>query len=205
MHIQASTGSSVTPNNTYDTSSPHHPFRIRTAKNEPTEKQLMTFMLAPKVKEEFEKFCLQLDEDPYKNPEFFYKIAAQKLKTLLPKSLLDSLEKMSHGQEPGMILIDGFPIDSHIPTRSDYDDVIDRRDNKTHVSEIAMLAIASLMNAHLHSNPKEQQGAVVHQISPTKTKYFTASSQGAEPLIYHVENPFEKTPPKLVPSWNRLT
>ncbi len=169
-------------------------FKIISHGKAPPKNHIMKFTLPLSVQQEFEKFCTSIDKNPYNDPEYFYKIMESKLRNILPEVLTKAIQEMGRNGNVGMLLIDGFPIDSAIPQKSDYDDPLDRRDAKTKVSEAAMLAITSLMQKHLQSNPKEHNGAVIHQISPTKTKYLTASSQGIEPVIYHVENPFEKQP-----------
>ena len=173
---------------------PTDTFKIVSHGKVPTKNQIMKFTLPLSVQKEFEKFCISINKNPYDNPEYFYKVMESKLKSIFPETLTQAIQEMGKNGNIGMLLIDGFPIDSAIPKKSDYDDPLDRRDAKTKVSEAAMLAITSLMQKHLQSNPKEHNGAVIHQISPTKTKYLTASSQGIEPVIYHVENPFEKQP-----------
>lgn len=119
----------------------------------------------------------------------------QKLMSLLPKDFLEILDKMSKGENPGLLLINGFPVDEIIPTGNH---PIARRDQKGRVSENAMLAFAGLMGRKLESNPKEHDGAIVHQIAVFPDKAHTASSKGREPLHFHVEGVHEKKPDFLM-------
>ena len=58
-----------------------------------------------------------------------------------------------------------------------------------------MLGIADIMGYKLHSNPKEQNGKLVHNIHPVKGHEANISSKGKKPFYLHTENPFESTPP----------
>jgi alpha-ketoglutarate-dependent taurine dioxygenase len=48
------------------------------------------------------------------------------------------------------------------------------------------------------SNPKEQGGRPIHDVSPVKSHENTKSSKGRDPFYLHIENPFEQNPPDFL-------
>ena len=122
-------------------------------------------------------------------------IMGSKLKEIFPTKLLETLKIMGETGDPGIILIKNFPVDVNIPKA---ETVKQRSEQKGNASEGAILGSVNLMGYKLHSNPKEQEGRVIHNISPVSGFETTKSSKGRDPFYLHIENPFEQSPPDFL-------
>jgi hypothetical protein len=116
-----------------------------------------------------------------------------KLREILPQNLVKRLEDMGETGKPGILIIDNFPIDSHIPKADHLDSVYKKLQEKTRTSEKAMLGTVEISGYMFQANPNEQNGMVPNQIAPVRGKEKTVSGKGQEPFDWHVENPFTKT------------
>jgi hypothetical protein len=190
MQVDSSAKQSISVNKVHKIKVPPTQFK----KNDNRIK-IIEYTLPTNIQSEFEIFCKKIVNNPYDNPEYAMKLMEHKLKQLLPLNFLEILDNIAENGKPGLLLINNFPIDSVIPKG---ESPLERRDKKGKTSENAMLAFASLMNRKLESNPKEHDGAIVHQVAVFKEKENTASSKGREPLHFHVEGVHEKKPDFLM-------
>lgn len=159
------------------------------------QKEIKVFTLKEDARAKFDSFVNKFSFNPYDNPEMAMQLMGRKLEELFPEELLKTLNVMGKTGNPEIILIKNFPIDVIVPKGKS---VKDRADLKGNTSEAAILGTVSLMGYKLHSNPKEQEGRIIHNISPVSGYEATKSSKGRDPFYLHIENPFEQSPPDFL-------
>ncbi len=144
---------------------------------------------------EVRKYSENLPFDRYSESSRVSSLLGDKLSRVMPKELCQIFEKMGKTGSPDIIWLKNLPIDGVIPQDEDISDRIAR---KTRVTEDVMLGIANMIGYHLHSSPKEQNGAVVHNITPVRGHEQHKSSKGREPFYLHIENPFQENAPDFL-------
>lgn len=157
--------------------------------------KIREFTLPVEAREQFSHFVKRFPFDPYRHPALLMKVMENELKAIIPKELTETLQLMGETGSPGIILIHNFPVDAEIPIAETVDD---RSKLKGKASENAILGTVSMMGYKLHSSPKEQNGRIIHNISPVKGFEATKSSKGRDPFYLHTENPFEQKPPEFL-------
>ncbi len=149
------------------------------------------------TKDEFESFVnsiaanAMINEAPVKATQ----LMGEKLKAMLPQNILYMLEEMGRTGKPSIIHLKGLPIDSYIPLEGD---IFNRASNKGKVSESLLLSLAYIMNCRVWSNPKEQEGRIIHNIAPVKGYEHTTSSRSQDPFYLHIENAYEENLPDFL-------
>lgn len=131
---------------------------------------------------------------PYQAPQSVGVRMADALRSALPQSTLKLLERMRDTSEPGILLINDFPV-GNIPEGKSGEHIEQRLQRKDFISEGMMLGLAHLMGHELSSHPYEQGGKPIHNIAPVPGKENTQSSKGRQQFALHTENPFEAIPP----------
>ena len=109
--------------------------------------------------------------------------------------LLQTMERMRDGlEEPAVLIINGFPVDSKeslLSTPSDptgYDpDKKEDRGKEGFVTECAMLAFNTAIHQDVVTNPNVQGGLFTHHLSPRKGMSGVASNAGAGFFPVHIE------------------
>lgn len=157
--------------------------------------QIREFTIPEHARENFDSFVKRFSFNPYENPEMAMQVMGGKLQEFFPQELIETLRIMGETGDPGMIFIRNFPIDVTIPEAKT---VIERSNMKGFASENAIIGTVGLMGYKLHSNPKEQNGRIIHNIAPVTGYEKTTSSKGRDPFYLHIENPFEQNPPDFL-------
>ncbi len=151
--------------------------------------------ISTEIREEFEEFAALTSIDPYENPQISMQMMGEKLRTILPQQIIETLLSMGESGDPSLIVLTGLPIDRII--LRDYD-IKERVRVKGKISEHLILGIADVMNCEAKANPKEQNGSIIHNVAPVKGFEATRSSKGIDPFYLHTENPFEQSPPDFL-------
>lgn len=120
----------------------------------------------------------------YDNQHYYTKALKFALAQALTQEALYALQQMSQGHEPGVIHFKNLPQDENLSVA---DSVLARNINKTRMSESLILAMAALTGCYLYAKPSEQNGTMVHNISPIPGKEGIISSIGRDPFYYHTE------------------
>lgn len=149
------------------------------------------YTLTHEMRDKIALFVETLAHNPYETPEQSRAYLANYIRSLLPENLKQSLQDMRVGTLP-LLVLHNLPMDSHIPTGKP---VSERLKEKGYVSEHTLLAFSQLFGTSIIANPKEQNGALIHNVSPVSGMEQTRSSLGVEPLLLHTESPQEKNPP----------
>lgn len=160
---------------------------------------VVTFALDPKIKEEFKTLVasepaagnLYQDQDTAMQ---VMQVIGKKLELLLPSNIQEILRKMSRTGEPGIIYFKGLPTDYPIPEK---EDIIERVNAKSKVSECLMLGLAYIMRCEVSPN-NEQGGRIIHNIAPVNGHENTFSSKGIEPFYLHTDNAYQEKAPDFV-------
>ncbi len=120
---------------------------------------------------------------------------------ILKNNHIVTLQPLLSGIKPGgaesLLLLHNVPIDRNIPL-ANIGDIETRCVQKGRVSEIMLLAFSHLTGVEVRSNPKEQQGKLVHNVAPHPGYEESKSSIGLEPLAHHTESPQEDNPPDVL-------
>lgn len=130
---------------------------------------------------------------PEESPEATASQLAEVIRTVLPAKVQSLLGAI--GSTLPLLMLRNVPIDSVIPMDQE---IGKRRAQKGQVSERVLLALNYLMGVRIHSNPKEQDGKLVHDVAPHPDYMKTKSSLGVEPLAHHTESPQEDNPPQVL-------
>lgn len=131
----------------------------------------------------------------YNDPFFFMKALKLELARALDPKVLKILQDMDQNQGPGIVHFAGLPEEPFIP---DDETVFLRCQQKTRVTESLILATAALLNCYLFSKETEQNGAIIHNISPISGKENVISSVGRDPFYYHTEIAYSNEVPKFL-------
>jgi alpha-ketoglutarate-dependent taurine dioxygenase len=131
----------------------------------------------------------------YTHPFLFMKAYQMGLVDALSEEMKACLRAMKEGLSPGIIHIKGFPQDHILPSDAP---AVERNQSKTRVSEAIILATAALLGCYLYSKKTEQDGVIVHNISPVKGKESVVSSVGLDPFYYHTEIAYASAVPKFL-------
>lgn len=145
----------------------------------------------------FLKMALQqgMSQTLYDDPFFFMKALKLEFARALDPLTLETLQNMENNQAPGIVHFVGFPEDPVIPQA---ETAILRCQQKTRVTESLILATAALLNCYLYSKKTEQNGVIIHNISPVKGKESVISSVGRDPFYYHTEIAYASEVPKFL-------
>ncbi len=136
-----------------------------------------------------------IGERVYHDPFRFMKLWHFELANMFESDALACLFSLREGRDIGISLLNGLPIDSVIPTG---ESALARNAYKTRVSEAVILSMATLMGCYLYSKPTEQEGVIVHNVSPVKGKEHVVSSVGRDPFYYHTEIAYASAVPRFL-------
>lgn len=131
----------------------------------------------------------------YDNPFHFMKLWHFEIAQLFDPASLAELTHLREGKGAGIAHLSGLPIDMIIPSGSS---ALERNVDKTRISEAVILSMATLMNCYLYSKPMEQDGVIVHNVSPIKGKENVVSSVGRDPFYYHTEIAYADEVPRFL-------
>lgn len=136
-----------------------------------------------------------IDQKIYNDPFFFMKALKLELANALDPELLEILHDMDRNQGPGIVHLIGLPEEPFVPND---ETALLRCKQKTRVTESLILATAALLNCYLYSKETEQNGAIIHNVSPVAGKENVISSVGKDPFYYHTEIAYSNEVPKFL-------
>lgn len=156
---------------------------------------IQVFQLTEADNKNFTRVAKKNPFNVYTDTDLSSNLLGLHLQEALPEPLNRTLKKMGTTGSPDIILIKGLPLDENI---SDSSSIERRLLLKGKISESVLVGMANIMRNHLSSNPKEQGGKVIHNISPVKGFENTSSSKSKDPFYLHVENPFDRENPDFL-------
>jgi len=156
---------------------------------------VQTFHIDSSKTKNFIQFVEKLYISPYKNPGLYMKLVEKEFQNIFPENLVSTLKDMAKTGEPSLIVIKEMPIDSIIPKAESLEE---RKNKKKYVSEASILGITSLMECKLDSSKQEQNGNIIHDVSPIKGHENKISSKGKEPFYLHTESTYHDNPPDFL-------
>jgi L-asparagine oxygenase len=135
---------------------------------------------------------------PYDDMEGFL-LSAFPIGATLPKPILTELQAFRNDpQSPGILLIEGWPLDDEIPATP----INGRRnfDKQTYISEGCVLAVAKTLGEPL-GYYDEKDGEIIQNLAPIKKEASSTSSESADiDLAFHTDLDFDKYNPHR--RWN---
>lgn len=134
-------------------------------------------------------------DDYYDNAQSIMQELLPIFAELLPSKIVKILNDMACGVGPDVLSVSNLPIDSVLPEDQD---LAQRVQNKTRVTEGALLGLASFLNGTLQTEESSHQKGLIQQIFPVVNHAHEASGRGAAPLPFHVENVFVPSPPSFL-------
>jgi len=166
---------------------------------------IIQYTLDPEISQHINDELANISIDPYTNWPFYQTFAKEILEQYLPEELVMVIRNMNTLNNPVVLVVHNFPCDIYLPETprdghrpfSKFDDL---EHGKGFVSEICLLGLCSLLNAHPDYDENEKDGTYIHQIIPRDDPQSTSevSSYGsAMPFGPHTENVYQEQPLKF--------
>ena len=133
--------------------------------------------------------CEFTKEDIYKDAESFRSVFKNMLLPLFPVKIIHALKSMSFGNQPDILVINGFPQDEvQYPNRSTLYSVKEKVSFKSTIySEACLLAISSYLGDRLYTHPESLHTSHIHHMTPDPAHIGKPNGIGTKGFHLHVE------------------